>query len=160
MTIREAIEKGFIKLKVKNIESPKFKARQLMQFILNKPRQYLIVYDEKELTKLQEEKYFKSIEKLIKGIPLQHITHGQEFMKMNFYVNENVLIPRPETESLVEEVINISKKINAKKILDLCTGSGAIAVSTAKYIDKSQITATDISKEALEIAKKNAKKIM
>ena len=158
MTIREAIEKGFIKLKVKNIESPKFKARQLMQFILNKPRQYLIVYDEKELTKLQEEKYFKSIEKLIKGIPLQHITHGQEFMKMNFYVNENVLIPRPETESLVEEVINISKKINAKKILDLCTGSGAIAVSTAKYIDKSQITATDISKEALEIAKKNAKK--
>lgn len=157
MTIKEAIDKANIKLKVKNIESPKQKARLLMQAILNQTRQYLMVYDEKNLTKEQQEKYFKAIDKLIKGIPLQHITHQQEFMKMNFYVNEKVLVPRPDTEILVEEVIEIAKKINAKKILDLCTGSGAIAISLAKYIENSQITAIDISKEALNIAERNAK---
>jgi release factor glutamine methyltransferase len=91
------------------------------------------------------------------GMPLEHITHQREFMKLNFFVNENVLIPRQDTEVLVEEVIQIAKKINAKKILDLCTGSGAIAISLAKYLNDSEISATDISNEALKIAKKNAK---
>lgn len=157
MTIREAINKATIKLKAQNTDSPKLKARQLMQFVLNQTRQYIIVYDEKKLTLEQEEKYFKNVEKIIKGIPLQHITHQQEFMKMNFYVNKNVLIPRLDTEVLVEEVIQIAEKINAKKILDLCTGSGAIAISLAKYVKNSQITATDISNEALKIAERNAK---
>lgn len=158
MTIREALNKGTIQLKMKKIESPKLKARLVMQFILNQTRQYVMVYDEKKLTPIQEKKYFEAMEQLAKGIPLQHITHRQEFMKMDFYVNNNVLIPRPDTEVLVEEVIRIAKKINAKKILDLCTGSGAIAVSLAKYIENSQITATDISEKALEIAEINAKK--
>lgn len=157
MTIREAIDKATIKLKIKKIDSPKLKARLLMQFVLNQSRQYIMVYDQKKLTKLQEEKYFSAIEKIIQGTPLQHITHQQEFMKMTFFVNKSVLIPRPDTEILVEEVIQIAKKINAKKILDLCTGSGAIAVSLAKYIENSQITAIDISEEALKIAEKNAK---
>ncbi|MCI8471358.1 MAG: peptide chain release factor N(5)-glutamine methyltransferase [Clostridia bacterium] len=157
MTIREAIRKATIKLKMQNIDSPKLKARLLMQFILGQTRQYIMVYDEKKITQEQEEKYFKNVEKIGKGIPLQHITHQQEFMKMNFYVNQDVLIPRPDTENLVEEVIQIANQINAKKILDLCTGSGAIAISLAKYIKDSQITASDISKKALEIAEKNAK---
>lgn len=157
MTIREAIHKATIQLKMENIETPKLKARLLMQFMLEKTRQYIMVYDEKKLTPEQEKKYFKNIEKIIKGIPLQHITNQQEFMKMNFYVNKEVLIPRADTEILVEEVIQIAKKIHAKKILDLCTGSGAIAISLAKYIQDSQITATDISNEALEIARRNAK---
>ena len=157
MNIKETMKKGMIDLKTNGIEEPKLKARLLMQFILNKPRQYLLVYDNEPLTLRQEVDYFKAIKKMIKGVPLQHITHMQEFMKMNFYVNEDVLIPRPDTEVLVEEVINIAKRINAKKILDLCTGSGAIAVSLAKYIEDSQITAIDISKKALNVAKKNAK---
>lgn len=157
MTIREAIGKATIQMKTKNIDSPKLKARLTMQFLLKQTRQYVMVYDEQELTQEQQNKYFKQIEKLAKGIPLQHITHQQEFMKMNFYVNEKVLIPRPDTEILVEEVIQIAKKINAKKILDLCTGSGAIAIALAQYIEGSQITATDISEEALKIAEKNAK---
>lgn len=157
MTIREAINKLTIKLKSENIDSPKLKARLLMQFILNKPRQYLIVHDEEKITKEQENKLKEAMQKLISGTPLQHITNRQEFMKMDFYVNENVLIPRPDTEILVEEVIDIAKKINAKKILDLCTGSGAIAVSLAKYIEGSKITAIDISDEALKVAKQNAK---
>lgn len=157
MTIRETIKKGMINLKTNGIEEPNLKARLLMQFILNKPRQYLLIYDNQTLSLRQEVNYFKAIKKIISGIPLQHITHMQEFMKMNFYVDENVLIPRPDTEILVEEVINISKKINAKKILDLCTGSGAIAISLAKYIKNSEITAVDISKKALGIARTNAK---
>lgn len=156
MLIKEAIRKGMISLKTNNIQEPNLKSRLLMQYILNKPRQYLLIHDNEELTNKQEKAYLENIEKMIKGVPLQHITHSQEFMKMNFYVNENVLIPRPDTEILVEEVINIAKKINAKKILDLCTGSGAIAISLAKYIENSQITAVDISEEALRIAKLNA----
>ena len=157
MTIRETIRRGMIELKSNNINTPKLKARLLMQYILNKPRQYLLVYDDQILTLRQEVNYFKAIKKLIKGVPLQHITHQQEFMKMNFYVDENVLIPRPDTEILVEEVIEIAKKTNAKKILDLCTGSGAIAISLAKYIENSNITAVDISEKALNVAEKNAK---
>ena len=158
MTIREAINKATIKIKAKKVDNPKLKARLLMQFMLNQTRQYIMVYDEKKLTREQEDKYFKNVEKIIKGIPLQHITHQQEFMKMNFYVNKDVLIPRADTENLVEEVIQIAEKIKAKKILDLCTGSGAIAISLAKYIKDSQITATDISEKALEVANLNAKK--
>ena len=156
MTIREALTKGMIILKNNNVETPKLKARLLLQYILKKPRQYLIVYDNKEIDKKEQWEYFVNIEKLTNGVPLQHITHTQEFMKMDFFVNENVLIPRPDTEILVEEVIKIAKKIEKPRILDLCTGSGAIAVSLAKYLPQTEITAIDISNDALKIAKKNA----
>ena len=128
----------------------------ILQDVLNKPRQYLLVHDLEQLTQSQMNKYFANIEKVKNGIPIEHITHLKEFMKLNFFVDENVLIPRQDTEILVEEVIDIAKKIKAKRILDLCTGSGAIAVSLAKYLDDVEIIATDISKEALRVAKKNA----
>lgn len=157
MTIRETLRKGMIILKSNGITEPNLKSRLVMQYVLKKPREYLIVYDGEILTLRQEVDYFKLIKKIASGIPVQHITHRQEFMKMDFYVDENVLIPRPDTEILVEEVIKIAKRINAKKILDLCTGSGAIAVSIAKYIENSEVTAVDISEKALNIANKNAK---
>lgn len=157
MTIKETMKKGMIELKTNGIEEPNLKSRLLMQYILNKPRQYLLVHDNETLNLRAEVNYFKGIKKLKEGVPIQHITNMQEFMRMNFFVNEDVLIPRPDTESLVEEVISIAKKINAKKILDLCTGSGAIAISLAKYIENSEITAVDISRKALSVAKKNAK---
>ena len=156
MTIREALNKGMIILKSNNIETPKLKARLLLQYILKKNRQYLIVYDNKEIDKKQQWEYFINIEKLANGMPLQHITHTQEFMKMDFFVNENVLIPRPDTEILVEEVIEIAKKMDKPKILDLCTGSGAIAISIAKNVPEAEVWAIDISEKALEVAKKNA----
>ena len=157
MTIMEAIKKGMIELKNSNIESPKLKSRLLMQFTLNKPRQYVIVNDMKELNKDEEKKYFDAILKMRKGIPLEHITHQKEFMKLNFFVDENVLIPRQDTEILVEEVIKIAQKINAKKILDLCTGSGAIAVSLAKYLPETEITAIDYNGKIHKFTNEQAK---
>ena len=156
MTISELIKKGMIELKNGNIEEPKLKARLLMQYVLNKSRQYVIVNDREELDNIKEKQYMEEIKILKKGVPIEHITHQKEFMKLSFFVDKNVLIPRQDTEILVEEVINIAKKNNAKKILDLCTGSGAIAVSLAKYLPQAEITAIDISNEALKIAKKNA----
>ena len=157
MTIKQIIEEGTNKLKQSKIEEPKIKARILMQYILQKPMQYLIINDEKMLEQELEEKFYKKIEEIKKGIPLEYIINKKEFMKLIFYVNEGVLIPRQDTEILVEEVIRISKENNLKNILDLCTGSGCIAISLAKYIENSNITALDISKKAIEIAKKNAK---
>ena len=159
MTIKQAITKGMIMLKSNNVESPKLKARLLLQYVLDKPRQYIIVYDNKEIDKQQQWQYFVNIEKLTKGIPLQHITHRQEFMKMDFFVDENVLIRRSDTEILVEEVIKITQKYNSPRILDLCTGSGAIAISLKKFVPNADITAVDISEKALEIAQKNAEKL-
>ena len=157
MTIKELLNRAVYKLKDAKIEQPILKARILMQYTLNKPREYIVVYDTNKVTKLQEKMYIQNIEKLIAGIPLQHITHSQEFMKMNFYVNNDVLIPRPDTEILVEEVIEITKRLTRPKILDLCTGSGAIAISIAKFAQNAIMYASDISTNALEIAKKNAK---
>lgn len=157
MTIKQAIERGVAILKLEKISTPKLKSRLLMQYVLNKPRQYLVIYDNTLLPKEKEEKFLKYIEDLKKGVPIEHITHQKEFMKLNFFVDENVLIPRQDTEILVEQVINLSKKVRGQRILDLCTGSGAIAVSLAKYIQKSNITAVDISKKAIEIAELNAK---
>ena len=159
MTIKEALSKGTIMLKNNNVESPKLKARLLLQYVLKQTRQYIIVYDNKEINKKEQFEYFVNIEKLTTGVPLQHITHSQEFMKMDFFVDENVLIPRPDTEILVEETIKISKKITNPKILDLCTGSGAIAISIAKNVKDANIYAVDISEKALNIAKTNAKRL-
>ena len=156
MTISELIKKGIIELKNGNIEEPKLKARLLMQYVLNKSRQYVIVNDREELDNIKEKQYLEEIKILKKGVPIEHITHQKEFMKLSFFVDKNVLIPRQDTEILVEEVIKIAKKVNARKVLDLCTGSGAIAVSLAKYLPQAEITAIDISNEALKIAKKNA----
>lgn len=157
MTIKELLNQGIIMLKNEGIDSPKNKARSILEYTLKKSREYLIIYDKQEITPKQRDLYIKNIKKIIKGIPLQYITGIQEFMKMNFFVTKDVLIPQPDTEILVEEVIKIAQTIDRPLILDLCTGSGAIAVSIAKYLSGVEIVATDISSKALEIAKHNAK---
>lgn len=156
MTIRELLNQGIIMLKNEQIDSPKTKARLILESTLNKSREYLIIYDKNEVTSAQRDNYIKKIKRVILGEPVQYITGLQEFMKLNFFVTKDVLIPRQDTEVLVEEVIKIAKDIPNTVILDLCTGSGAIAVSLAKYIPNSKIYGIDISEKALEIAKKNA----
>lgn len=156
MTIRELLNQGIIMLKNEKIDSPKTKARLILESTLNKSREYLIIYDKNEVTSAQRDNYIKKIKRVILGEPVQYITGLQEFMKLNFFVTKDVLIPRQDTEVLVEEVIKIAKEIPNPVILDLCTGSGAIAVSLAKYIPNSKIYGIDISEKALEVAKKNA----
>lgn len=158
MTIEENLKIGLEKLKKKKIEEPRKIARLLLCFVLKMRKEEIVVYGTKELTKKEEEEYQNSIQKLEEGYPLQYITHHQEFMKLDFYVDEKVLIPRADTEITVEEVIWYSKnKPKNLCILDLCTGSGAIAISLGKYLPNCEIVAVDISEEALKIAKKNAK---
>lgn len=157
MTIKELLNQGIIMLKNEDIDGPKNKARSILQYTLKMSREHLIIYDKKEVTPEQRDEFTKNLKRLISGEPLQYITGVQEFMKLNFIVTKDVLIPQPDTEILVEEVINIAKSLENPTILDLCTGSGAIAISIAKNVPNCKIMATDISKNALEIAKQNAK---
>lgn len=155
MTIKELILYGTKKIKEANIENAKLQTKILLSDLLKKPKEYLIINQDEET---EIEKDFKeNIEKIVNGYPIQYITKKQEFMKLNFYVDENVLIPQPDTEILVEKVINICKEIKNVKILDMCTGSGAIAISLAKYLENSTVIASDVSEKALEVAEKNAK---
>ena len=124
--------------------------------VLKIDRNKLIINKNDNVDINKENEYKEYIEKIIKGKPVQYITNNQEFMRLNFYVDENVLIPQPDTEILVEEVI---KSIDIKEnieILDMCTGSGCIGISLAKNIKNTKVTLVDISKEAIETAKKNA----
>lgn len=160
MTIQENLKGAIQELKEKNIEEPVLKARLLLCYILGVGKEYLIIYGDTELEIKKEKEYKETIQRLIKGYPLQYITHHQEFMKLDFYVDKNVLIPRADTEVTVEEVVSYCKEQTNEKarILDLCTGSGAIAISLKKYLPNCDIVGADISKKALEVAKKNAKR--
>lgn len=129
-------------------------AKMLLKHLLNVSDSYILINNNEEIEKNVKEKFIKYIELLKCGTPLQYITNTQEFMNLNFYVDSNVLIPQPDTEILVEEVIKLCKEQN--RVLDLCTGSGAIGISIAKYTN-STVTMTDISKKALDIANKNAR---
>lgn len=150
MKIKEILEYG-----KKNLikENGYMLSKTLLKHLLNVNDTYILINSDEELEKNIEEKFIESIEFLKCGTPLQYITNIQEFMGLNFYVDKNVLIPQPDTEILVEEVMNLCKEKN--EILDLCTGSGAIGISLAKYTN-STVTMTDISKKALDIANRNS----
>lgn len=155
MTIKQNLEYAIKMLNENDIEDARIKARTLLSYVLGKTKEYIIINSEQELE--QENIFNTYIQEIIKGKPLQYITKTQEFFGIEFYVDENVLIPQPDTENLIEAVIEIAKKEGKKRILDLCTGSGCIAISLSANIENSNITASDISKKALEIAKKNDK---
>ena len=157
MKTQELLKEGKKILNKNNIEDANLIARILLEFVLNLDRNQLLIKQEQEVEKENKEKYKYAIEKIVKGVPLQYITNSQEFMGLNFYVDENVLIPQPDTEILVEEVIKIVSKENKINILDICTGSGCIGISVENAVPKAKITMSDISKKAIEIAKKNAK---
>lgn len=154
-TIEDLIVYGTKKLEKENIEDAKLKAKILLAFLMNTPKEYLILHKEQILNNNVIKKYQQGINKIKSGMPLQHITHSQEFMGLSFYVDKNVLIPRFDTESLVIEILELIKNQENLNILDMCTGSGAIAISLAKKIKGCHIYAADISVKALNVAKIN-----
>ena len=159
-TIKELLSKGIMLLEENGIEDSIIKAKRLIQYVLKKTASKIIFDMDDSVKKCEETQYLEYINQIIKGKPLQYITNEQEFMGFKFYVNENVLIPQPDTETLVERAIEIVKDAQSTTenidVLDMCTGSGAIAVSIAKLCKNIKICALDISDDALEIAKKNA----
>ncbi len=154
MTIKQAL--NIAKQDLDSIDS-----KVLIRYILKKENSYLITNINDEISKKDEQELLRALEKIKNGYPLQYITHHQEFLGLDFEVNEDVLIPQPDTEVLVENAIKIilDKYSNKEvKILDLCTGSGAIAISLKKYLPNAKVYASDISKKAIDIAKINAEK--
>ena len=158
MNLREVLKQGIEKLKENNIEDASLKAKMLLSEILEMKKEYLIVHEEEILDEPDINTFFEKIDRLVNNEPIQYILNRQDFMGLNLYVDSNVLIPQPDTEILVEEVIALANEKENLKILDMCTGSGAIAISLAKYIKNSNVYATDISENALEIAKDNSLK--
>lgn len=166
MNIKQILENGVKALKENNTDDAIFKSKVLLCYTLNVEKEYLIIHNKEEISKEDIDKFNMYIKRLLNREPLQYITNKQEFMGLEFYVDKRVLIPQPDTEILVEETIDICrgrycacphKKI---KLLDLCTGSGAIGVSIAKYIQNSEITLSDISFDALNVATQNYNNIV
>lgn len=144
---------GEDRLKEANIEEAVLDAWYLFEYSLKTNRMSFLMDRNKEVSEKQIEQYRQLIEKRASHIPLQHLTGVQEFMGYPFKVNEFVLIPRQDTEILVEEVL---KEANGKKVLDMCTGSGCIIISLFKLSNLQKAVGVDISKEALKVAKENA----
>ena len=156
MNISELLVNG--KHLLKDIEDGNIKARILLEYILKLSREKIVSNPNIEVSDNNVEPYLNKINDIKNGMPIQYITNKQEFMKLNFYVDKNVLIPQPDTEILVEKAIEICNNHgNDIKILDLCTGSGAIGISIAKNIKNAKVYATDIKNTVIDIAKQNAK---
>ena len=152
MNIRDALRQGTRILTQAGSESPRLDAQVLLLTVLQAERTILISHPERELTPEQETEYNRIISERALGKPVSYITGTKEFMGLEFLVNEAVLIPRPETELLVEEALREMRR--PLRVLDLCTGSGAIAISIKKLCPEAEVT------EALQVAKEKARRIL
>ena len=157
MLFNELVNFGRKYLEENNIEDSSIISKILIEYLCDISRESVVYHYEDIIEIDKVNRYKELLNKVVEGIPVQYITNRQEFMGLEFYVDENVLIPQPDTEILVEEVIEKYKDRECK-ILDLCTGSGAIGIALAKYIEGSEVFASDISCKALQIAKLNAER--
>lgn len=161
MTYQEANQKGRTILTEHQIEDASVDAWLLMEFVTGMSRTRFFVDGMSQMKSEEEERYFQLIEKRAGRIPLQHLTGVQEFMGFEFMVNEHVLVPRQDTELLVLEAEKQLRSSSGEnlEVLDMCTGSGCIAISLKARNPQIQCIAADISEKALEMAKKNAEKM-
>ena len=158
MTYRECYEQGCRTLQAAGIEEATLDARLLLEAVCGTDRNDLLVHGEQPVMPQAEEKYLHWIRQRAEHIPLQQLTGEQDFMGLTFSVNEHVLIPRQDTEILVEEVL---KELHDRmRILDMCTGSGCILLSLLHYSNDCEGLGVDLSAEALEVAGQNVLKAL
>lgn len=155
MTYREILCFGEKQLKEAGIADAENDAWLLLETACRIDKNFYYLHWEKQVPGEQELKYGLLVKKRAKRIPLQYITGEQEFMGLSFLVNSSVLIPRQDTEILVEEALKVITP--GMRVLDMCTGSGCVAISIAKYALGAKVTAADISREAISLAKENAR---
>jgi release factor glutamine methyltransferase len=143
-------------LKATRERIPPNDANVLLCHVLGCDKEYLFINDGENVSEENETRFFALVERRVRHEPVQYIVNRCEFMSLSFYVDENVLIPRPDTETLVELLIDTTTRGRPLLGLDLCTGSGCIAVSVARLRPDIMMTAADISAEALRVAQRNA----
>lgn len=158
MTYRECYEQGCRTLQAAGIEEAALDARLLLEAVCGTDRNDLLVHGEQPVAPEAEEKYLNWIRQRAEHIPLQQLTGEQGFMGLTFSVNEHVLIPRQDTEILVEEVLK--ELHDGMRVLDMCTGSGCILLSLLHYSNDCEGLGVDLSAEALEVAGRNVLKVL
>ncbi|KAB1438143.1 peptide chain release factor N(5)-glutamine methyltransferase [Candidatus Galacturonibacter soehngenii] len=157
MTLQEALEYGKKYLESRHILDSHIDAWYLLEYVIKADRSYFFLHQKEQMEPEKEQLYITYLKQRGEHIPLQHITKQQEFMGLTFCVNEHVLIPRQDTEILVEEVLKRVRK--DMTILDMCTGSGCIIISLKHEKPSIQAFASDISEKALAVARQNAKNL-
>ena len=178
MQLKEALTDAINRLTANQVPSPRLNAELLLMFTLNCDRAYLFAHPERALTEDEQSRYHAALAERARGVPAQYITGHQEFWGMDLIVTPAVLIPRPETEHLIETVLELHRAnlrpqtsdLNSPtyeagvmqsplRIADIGTGSGALAIALAQEFPRAEIHATDISPAALEIARANAARL-
>lgn len=159
-TIAQAITEGARRLRASFIEEERRTAGLLLCHVLQIDRTHLLTNAEKQIDEPSYHRYVELVERRATGEPLQYITGHQEFYGLDFIVTPAVLIPRPETEFLVERVVEIAKEFSAEPLLiaEVGTGSGCVAVAVAVHVPQARVIATDISDAAIEVARRNAQR--
>ena len=164
--LKEALSSAVSELTANNVPSPRMNAELLLMFTLSCDRAYLFAHPEQELSSEERSRYQSALAERSRGVPAQYITGHQEFWGMDLIVSPAVLIPRPETEHVIETVLELSRagakeQTHSKqlRIVDVGTGSGCVALALAKELPEAEIHATDISPAALEIARANAARL-
>jgi release factor glutamine methyltransferase len=157
--LKQALTSAVEKLEAADVGSPRLNAETLLMFVLGVNRAYLYAHPERELTLGERIRYDEVISHRARGVPAQYITGHQEFWGLDFVVSPAVLIPRPETEHLVETVLELARDIPAPHIGDVGTGSGCIALALAHELKGAEVLGVELSADALEIARANAARL-
>jgi len=154
MKIKEIIQAAVSRFA--NNEDARLATEVLLCHVQNLSKEELFTRADEEVSEKNVQRFWALFERFYAGEPVAYLTGSKEFYGLDFFVNKDVLIPRPETEHLIDEVVKFSEKRPGLKIIDVGTGSGCIAVTLAKSLESAKITAVDISEIALEVARKNA----